>query len=360
MAHDVCVIVRAEDRARLAAVVGDRSRPLKHVQRAWIVLHSADRLPVAEVARRAGISRPAVWRWQRRFAGTGVEGLLRDKTRLPGKPPLAVETVAKILVLPCSEPPGEATHWTGRAVAKATGVSLRAVQRIWQAHCLQPRRIRTFKRSNDPAFAEKVEDIVGLYMNPPAHAVGLSIDEKSQIQALDRTQPGLPMKPGKCGTMTHDYKRHGTTTLFAALNVLDGTVLGRCMHKHRHQEFIRFLNAIERAVPADKRSTPSPTTTPPTSIPRCWPGSPAIRAGPFISPRHRPPGSTPSRASSPRSPAGASNAASSTLSLTSRPPSTATSKSTTMIPNPSNGPNPQIPSSLKTNAYLYPLNESLH
>ncbi len=252
MAHDVCVIVRAEDRVRLAAVVGDRSRPLKHIQRAWIVLHSADRLCVAEVARRVGISRPAVWRWQRRFAEAGVEGLLKDKTRLPGKPPLAVETVARILALPCSEPPGEATHWTGRAVAKAVGVSLRAVQRLWQAHRLQPHRIRTFKKSSDPAFAAKVEDIVGLYMNPPAHAVVLSIDEKSQIQALDRTQPGLPLKPGKCGTMTHDYKRHGTTTLFAALNVLDGTVLGRCMHKHRHQEFIRFLNAIERAVPAGK------------------------------------------------------------------------------------------------------------
>jgi transposase len=126
------------------------------------------------------------------------------------------------------------------------------VQRIWEAHRLQPHRVRTFKRSNDPAFAQKVEDIVGLYMHPPAHAVVLSIDEKSQIQALNRTQPGLPLKPGRCGTMTHDFKRNGTTTLFAALNVLEGTVLGRCMQKHTHQEFIRFLNAIERAVPAGK------------------------------------------------------------------------------------------------------------
>jgi transposase len=212
MAQDVCVIVGAEECARLAAVVGDRSRPLKHVQRAWIVLFSAERLPVLEVARRAGVSRPAVWRWQRRFAEEGVDGLLRDKTRPPGKPPLPAATVAKVLALTCTEPPGEATHW----------------------------------------FAQKVEDIVGLYMHPPAHAVVLSIDEKSQIQALDRTQPGLPLKPGKCGTMTHDYKRNGTTTLFAALNVLEGTVLGRCMQKHTHQEFIRFLNAIERAVPAGK------------------------------------------------------------------------------------------------------------
>jgi len=145
-----------------------------------------------------------------------------------------------------------AISWTGRAVAKATGISLRAVQRIWEAHRLQPHRLRTFKKSNDPAFAEKVEDVVGLYMEPPCHAVVLSIDEKSQIQALDRTQPGLPLKPGKCATMTHDYKRNGTTTLFAALNVLDGTVVGRCMKRHRHQEFIKFLNAVERKVPAGK------------------------------------------------------------------------------------------------------------
>lgn len=252
MAQDVCVIVGTNDDARLAAIVGDRRRPLKHVQRARIVQLSAERLSVLEVARRAGVSRPAVWRWQRRYAEEGVDGLLRDKTRPPGKPRLPTATVANVLALTCSEPPGETTHWTGRAMAKAAGISLRTVQRLWEAHRLQPHRIRTFKRSNDPAFAEKVEDVVGLYMHPPAHAVVLSIDEKSQIQALDRTQPGLPMKPGKCGTMTHDYKRHGTTTLFAALNVLDGTVLGRCMQQHRHQEFIRFLNAIEHQVPPEK------------------------------------------------------------------------------------------------------------
>jgi transposase len=193
-----------------------------------------------------------VWRWQKRYAEAGVEGLLRDKTRPPGRKPVPTATVATVLALTQSEPLGEATHWTGRAMAKAVGLSLRTVQRIWETHRLQPHRVRTFKRSNDPAFAEKVEDVVGLYMHPPAHAVVLSIDEKSQIQALDRTQPGLPIKPGRCGTMTHDYKRHGTTTLFAALNTLDGVVLGRCMQRHRHQEFIRFLNAVERAVPAGK------------------------------------------------------------------------------------------------------------
>jgi hypothetical protein len=189
-----------------------------------------------------------------------------------------------VLALTCSEPPGAITHWSGRAIAKAIGISLRSVQRIWEVHRLQPHRLRTFKFSTDPAFADKVIDVVGLYMSPPAHALVLSIDEKSQIQALDRTQPGLPLKPGKCATMTHDYKRNGTTTLFAALNVLDGTVLGRCAARHRHQEFIRFLNTVEKAVPCRpaRSFTPCSTVrrkskgssesfarrTPPTSIPR--------------------------------------------------------------------------------------------
>ena len=137
-------------------------------------------------------------------------------------------------------------------MAKVAGISLRSVQRIWDAHQLQPHRVRSFKRSRDPRFAEKMADVVGLYLDPPAQAVVLSIDETSQIQALDRTQPGLPLKLGCCGTMTHDYKRHGTTTLFAALNVLESTVIGRCMQRHRHEEFIRFLNAVELAVPAGR------------------------------------------------------------------------------------------------------------
>jgi transposase len=252
MAQTVCSFLSAGDRQRLAAIVTDRNRPQKHVARAWIILHSAERLGVAEVARRAGLSRPAVWRWQQRFAEAGVDGLLRDKTRQPGKPRTPDATVQRVVALTCAAPPGEATHWTGRMMAKATGLSLRTVQRIWAAHQLQPHRLRTFKRSRDPEFITKLADIVGLYLAPPRHAVVLSVDEKSQIQALDRTQPGLPLKPGKAGTMTHDYVRHGTTTLFAALNVLDGTVLGRCMQRHRHQEFIRFLNAVEAAVPAGK------------------------------------------------------------------------------------------------------------
>jgi len=213
MAQTVCILLSPEDRSRLAAVIQDRNSLQKHVQRAKIILHSSERRSVLDVARLSGVSRPAVWRWQRCYAEEGVDGLLRDKTRKPGKTPLPAKTVAKVLALPCSEPPGNATHWTGRAVAKAAGISLRAAQRIWAAHRLQPHRLRTFKISNDPAFVEKVEDVVGLYMAPPCHAVVLSIDEKSQIQTLDRTQPGLPLKPGRCATMTHDYKRNGTTTL---------------------------------------------------------------------------------------------------------------------------------------------------
>jgi transposase len=252
MAQHVCPFVSAEDRARLEAIVADRNRTQKHVARARIILGAADRHTVTDIARRAGVGRPTVWRWQRRFAEAGVAGLLRDKTRKPGKAPLSDEAARRVVAMTCAEPPGEATHWTGRAMAAAAGMSLRSVQRVWAAHDLQPHRIRTFKRSRDPDFLAKLEAIVGLYMAPPRHAVVLSVDEKSQIQALDRTQPGLPLKPGKCGTMTHDYKRNGTTTLFAALNVLDGTVLGRCMQRHRHQEFLRFLNAVEAAVPAGK------------------------------------------------------------------------------------------------------------
>jgi transposase len=187
-----------------------------------------------------------------RFMAEGVDGLLRDKTRPPGKPPLPAASVRKVIDLVTGPPPGAATQWTGRMLAKAVGVSLRSVQRILEAHQLAPHRIRTFKLSNDPKFAEKLKDVVGLYVDPPAHAVVLSVDEKSQIQALDRTQPGLPMKPGRAGTMTHDYKRNGTTTLFAALNVLDGTIIGRNMKRHRHQEFIRFLNEVDAQVPKRK------------------------------------------------------------------------------------------------------------
>lgn len=244
--------VSRSDRQRLEAVIADRSAPQKHVWRAKIVLATADGLGTAEIMRRTGKAKPVVWRWQERFMQEGVDGLLRDKTRKPGKMPLAAETVQRVVDLALGPAPGETTHWTGRMLARAAGISLRSAQRILEAHQLAPHRIKMFKLSKDPMFADKLKDVVGLYVDPPAHAVVLSVDEKSQIQALDRTQPGLPMKRGRAGTMTHDYKRNGTTTLFAALNVLDGTVIGSNMQRHRHQEFIRFLNQIEAQLPASK------------------------------------------------------------------------------------------------------------
>jgi transposase len=252
MRAGIVVNVTPEDRRRLETIVADRGAPQKHVWRAKIILATADGCGTSEIMRRSGKAKPVVWTWQARFMTEGVGGLVRDKTRKPGKKPLPADTVKRVVDLALAPPLGEATHWTGRMLAKAAGVSLRSVQRILDAHQLAPHRIRTFKLSKDPKFADKLKDIVGLYVDPPAHAVVLSVDEKSQIQALDRTQPGLPMKRGRAGTMTHDYKRHGTTTLFAALNVLDGTIIGRNMQRHRHQEFIRFLNTVEAQVTPGK------------------------------------------------------------------------------------------------------------
>jgi transposase len=224
------------------------------------------------------------------------------------------------VALTLSEPLGETTHWTSRKMAKVAGVSLTSVQRIWKAHGLAPHRIRTFKLSNDPKFATKVRDIVGLYVDPPVNAVVLSVDEKSQIQALDRTQPGVPLKKGRAGTMTHDYKRHGTTTLFAAFDVRKGKVIGRCMQRHRHQEFIRFLNAVEREVTAGKTVHAILDNYATHKHPKviAWLGRHPRWTFHFTpSP---PVGSTPLRASSPFSPNAASSAASSrALSISRRP-----------------------------------------
>ncbi len=252
MRKGVIVTVDAADRARLGAIVADRNRPQKHVWRARIILLTADGVGTSGIERQTGKDKTCVWRWQKRFMQEGVEGLLRDKTRRPGKPPLTSAVIERVVALTGRDPPDETTHWTAAAMAKRVGISISSVQRIWHAHGLRPHRVHLFKLSNDPDFIAKLRDIVGLYVDPPAHAVVLSVDEKSQIQALDRTQPGLPIKKGRCQTMTHDYKRHGTTTLFAALNVLEGKVIGRCMQRHRHQEFIRFLNTIEAEVPAGK------------------------------------------------------------------------------------------------------------
>jgi len=252
MRKDITVVVTAEDRVKLIEIVRDRNRSQNHVWRAEIVLATVDGLGTEAIMRRTAKSKTCVWRWQERFMHEGVAGLLRDKTRPARKRPLPPATIQQVIALTQGPPPGETTHWTSAAMAKAAGISASAVLRIWRAHGLQPHRIRQFKLSKDPKFAEKLRDIVGLYVAPPLNAIVLSIDEKSQIQALDRTQPGLPLKKGRCGTMTHDYKRHGTTTLFAALDVRNGKVIGQNMQRHRHQEFIRFLNTVERRVPVGK------------------------------------------------------------------------------------------------------------
>jgi transposase len=244
--------VTASDRTCLEAIIAKRSSPQKHVWRARIILLSDDGVGTVAIMEATGKSKTCVWRWQERFMAEGVDGLLRDKSRPPGIAPLDRELVDQVVALTLETPKQEATHWTVRAMAKAVGIAASSVVKIWHEHGLAPHRWRSFKLSNDKAFAEKLHDVVGLYVSPPAHAIVLSVDEKSQIQALDRTQPGLPLKKGRGGTMTHDYKRHGTTTLFAALNVLDGSVIGRNMQRHRHQEFIRFLNAIEAELPKDK------------------------------------------------------------------------------------------------------------
>ena len=346
--------VSSADIRRLKAVVQDRNAPQKHVWRAEIVLLTADGVGTNEIMRRTGKSKTSVWRWQERFLEDGFDGLVGDKTRPSRIKPLRAAATERVVALTLGDPPGETTHWTGALMAKAAGLSVSSVQRIWRAHGLQPHRMRQFKLSNDPRFVDKLRDVVGLYVDPPAHAIVLSVDEKSQIQALDRTQPGLPLKKGRAGTMTHDYERHGTTTLFAAMNVLDGTVIGRNMQRHRHQEFIRFLNVIEKQVPVGKTIHAIVDNYAahkhPISIPMFANGSNAIRDGRSISPRHRLLGSTPSRASSQPSQSDGSSAASFAPSPTYKPRSTASSKSTISYRRPSPGPPIQTKSSPQSGA----------
>lgn len=273
------------------------------------MLLTADGVGTNEIMRRPAKSKTCVWRWQERFLEDGFDGLLRDKTRPSRIKPLRAEATERVVALTLGDPPGETTHWTGALMAKAAGLSVSSVQRIWRAHGLQPHRMRQFKLSNDPRFVDKLRDVVGLYVDPPAHAIVLSVDEKSQIQALDRTQPGLPLKKGRAGTMTHDYERHGTTTLFAAMNV----VIGRTMQRHRHQEFIHFLNVIEvieKQVPVGKTIHAIVDNYAAHKHPnvRRW-----LERHPrwtFHFTRYRPLGSTPSRASSQPSQSAGSSAAS--------------------------------------------------
>jgi len=202
-----------------------------------------------DIAADLGTSRPTVQLWRQRFLALRLAGLEKDAPR-PGRlPRISPQKVRAIVEATLQTKPPDATHWSTRAMARTQGVSEASVRRIWKQHNLKPHRTKSFKLSRDPQFVEKLQDVVGLYLNPPEKALVLCVDEKTQIQALDRTQPGLPMKPGRCGTFTHDYQRHGTTTLFAALNVLDGKVIGDCMPRHRHQEFIRFLKTIDQQTP---------------------------------------------------------------------------------------------------------------
>ena len=249
MKTQACIWLSPEVRATLEGWVADRNTPQKLVWRSRIVLMSADGVGKMAIVRAVGKSKRTVDRWQDRFITHGLAGLQRDATRRGRKPPLAASVIEKVVHMTLHEKPPAATHWSARRLAKAAGISHTSVQRIWSAHGLKPHLVKTFKLSNDKRFVEKVQDVVGLYLDPPDKAIVFAVDEKSQIQALDRTQPGLPMKKGRAGTMTHDYKRNGTTTLFAALDVATGRVIGQCMKRHRHQEWLKFLRMIDRNTP---------------------------------------------------------------------------------------------------------------
>lgn len=230
-----------------------RSLPMRLVERARIVLLAAGGKQDKEIAPILGITAQKVARWRNRFLDSGMVGIEKDAPRPGRTPSIAAAKVKKVIHMTTREKPANATHWSTRTMAAAVGISEATVRRIWHKHGLKPHLMETFKISTDPNFAEKLEAIVGLYLNPPEHALVLCCDEKSQIQALDRTQPGLPLKRGRAGTMTHDYKRNGTATLFAALNTLDGQVIGLCQPRHRHQEWIYFLRLVDEATPAQKQ-----------------------------------------------------------------------------------------------------------
>jgi transposase len=235
-----------EQRRILEGWVRAPSTPQGLVRKARIILMASEGIANHAIAKTLGTSRPTVQLWRQRFEKGGLKVLTKiEKGRGP-KPMIPPEKVTAIVEATLHNRPPGATHWSCRTMAKAMGVSPDTVNRIWRAHELQPHRVTTFKLSHDPRFVEKLTDVIGLYLNPPEHALVLCVDEKSQIQALDRTQPGLPIKKGRCGTLTHDYKRHGTAALFAALNLLEGTVVGQVHLRHRHQEFLKFLARLNR------------------------------------------------------------------------------------------------------------------
>ena len=241
--------VPREDRELLGHLARAPKAPQRVALRAKIVLGAADGRSVNGLAQDLGVSRPTVLLWRRRYGEAGVDGLLKDAPRPGRKKKISSQKVEAIVNATLHNKPKDATHWSTRMMARAQGVSEATIRRIWKGHGLRPHRVKTFKLSRDPHFVSKLRDVVGLYLNPPDKALLLCVDEKSQIQALDRTQPALPMQSGFAETRTHDYVRHGTTTLFAALNVLEGTVIGSCKPRHRHQEFLEFMEELDRKIP---------------------------------------------------------------------------------------------------------------
>lgn len=251
MRHASKITVTSDQRQTLQKWARGRSTPARLVSRAQIVLLAADGMMNKDIAVKLDIDARRVARWRNRFAKLGIPGIEKDAPRSGRKPAKRHRLARRIIHLTTQSKPENATHWSTRSMAQKAGTNRSMVQRVWKANGLKPHLCRTFKISNDPDFADKVVDVVGLYLDPPEHALVLSVDEKTQIQALDRTQPGLPIKKGRCGTMTHDYKRNGTTTLFAAINAADGALIGACMKRHRHQEWIKFLNIIDESTPPD-------------------------------------------------------------------------------------------------------------
>ena len=245
------VQIKDEDRNVLVKWSHGRSTPVRLSQRGKIVLMAEQGLDNLSIAQELGTDRRTVSLWRRRYVRDGLTGIKKDAPRSGRKPAKRDRVIQQILDYTTKKKPANSTHWSTRTLAQTLGLNHMMVHRVWRAHELKPHLVHTFKVSRDPHFVEKLVDIVGLYLNPPEHALVLCADEKCQIQALDRTQPGLPLKKGRCGTMTHDYKRHGTTTLFAALELAEGRLMGTCFPKHRHQEWIQFLEIIDKQTPPD-------------------------------------------------------------------------------------------------------------
>ncbi len=255
MPAQIRITLSAEEKKQLAKNVRSRKTSVRLVERSRIILLAADDIPNYKIAEELDIDVNKVGRWRNRFFERGIQGIEKELPRggnHGGKNSAdQAKLRSKIIRITTQEKPKDGTHWTTRGLAKVLGINHSFINRVWRDVGLKPHLTAQFKVSNDPAFEEKLRDIVGLYLSPPENAVVFCVDEKSSIQALDRTKPGLPMKQGRCGTMTHDYKRHGTSTLFAALNTLTGDIIGQCMKRHRHQEFLAFLRAVEKQTPQE-------------------------------------------------------------------------------------------------------------